>query len=197
MNTFFSSFSFSSSSNSHFIFFDTRTSKNSRFDSLFRTSRNSRFDSLSRTSRNSRFVFFILTISLIIKSRFSSSRLFNNILVDNSFNLNFLFTNSFLFFDYSFFFDFAFSFNFSRFSNRLSLSSNLRKKKKSNSNEVEKSNSKKETLNMRKERFAKTTQRFFVIDKTQDVLNYMRKLRFSLFDFFKKSSRLNLCKNIK
>ncbi len=129
MNIFFLSFSFSNSSISHFTFFDICTSRNSRSDSFSRTSRNSRSDSLSRTSKNSRFVFFILIISSIIKSRSSFSRLFNNILVDNSFNSNSLFTNSFLFFDCSFSFNFAFFFNFSRFSNRLSLSSNLREKK--------------------------------------------------------------------
>ncbi len=36
---------------------------------------------------------------------------------------------------------------------------------------------------MREERSSRTTQRFSVIDKTQDVLNYMRKLRLSIFDF--------------
>jgi hypothetical protein len=76
----------------------------------------------------------------------------------------------------------------------LSLSSNLQKKEKSNSDEEEKLNSKKEksnskeeeNLNLRKKRFARTTQKFFVIDKTRDVLNYMRKLRLSLFDFLQK-----------
>jgi hypothetical protein len=80
----------------------------------------------------------------------------------------------------------------------VSLSSNSREKRKSNSEE-EKFDSKKdekfdskedekfdskedENLNLREERSSRTTQRFSVIDKTQDVLNYMRKLRFSILD---------------
>jgi hypothetical protein len=89
----------------------------------------------------------------------------------------------------------------------VSLSSNSRKKRKSNSEEEkfdskedekfdlkedEKFDSKKdekfdskedENLNLRKEKSSRTTQRFSVIDKTQDVLNYMRKLRLSILDF--------------
>jgi hypothetical protein len=36
----------------------------------------------------------------------------------------------------------------------------------------------------RDKKSSRTTQKFFVIDKTQNVLNYMRKLRLSIFDFF-------------
>jgi hypothetical protein len=81
----------------------------------------------------------------------------------------------------------------------VSLSSNSREKRKSNSKEEkfdskedekfdskedEKFDSKEdENLNLREERSSRTTQRFSVIDKTQDVLNYMRKLRLSILDF--------------
>jgi hypothetical protein len=79
----------------------------------------------------------------------------------------------------------------------LSLSSNSREKRKSNSKEEEKFDSeeekfdskeekfdsKEENLHSREEESSRTTQRFSVIDKTQDVLNYMRKLRLSLSDF--------------
>ncbi len=186
MNTSYSSFSFSNSRISHFTSSRIRTSRNSRSNSIIDISRNSRFDS------------FILIISSIIKSRSSSFRFFDNILIDNSFIFNFLSTSSFLFFDCSSFFDFAFSFNSSLSRTRVSLSSNSREKRKSNSKEEkfdskedekfdskedEKFDSKEdENLNLREERSSRTTQRFSVIDKTQDVLNYMRKLRFSILD---------------
>jgi hypothetical protein len=38
-------------------------------------------------------------------------------------------------------------------------------------------------LNEKEERFSRTTQNLFVIDKIKNVLNYMRKLRFSLLEF--------------
>jgi hypothetical protein len=191
MNIFYSSFLFSSSKISHFTFSRIRISRNSRFNSIIDISRNSRFNFIIDTSRNSRFDFFILISSSIIRFRFSFSRFSDNILVDNFFIFNFLFTSSFLLFDCSFFFDFAFSFNSLLSRTRVSLSSNSRKKRKSNSEkkkfdskEDEKFDSKEnENLNLRKEKSSRTTQRFSVIDKTQDVLNYMRKLRFSIFDF--------------
>jgi hypothetical protein len=112
INIFFSSFSFSSSSISHFTSLNIRTSRNSRSDFLFRTSRNSRFHSFSRMSRNSNFVFSILIISSIIKFRSSFFRLFNNILVDNFFISNFLSTSFFFFCRLFFFFRFCIFFQF-------------------------------------------------------------------------------------
>ncbi len=102
------------------------------------------------------------------------------------------------------FFQFCIFFNSSLFSTRLSLSSNSREKRKSNSKEKKKFDSKEEKFDSKKEKFdskeekfdskeknlhsrekesSRTTQRFSVIDKTQNVLNYMRKLRLSLSDF--------------
>jgi hypothetical protein len=134
MNIFLSSFSFSSSSIQHFTSLSIFTSRNSRSDSLHRTSRNSRFDRS------------ILIISWIIRTRSSFSRFFNNILVDNFFIFNLLFTSSSLLFDCSSLFDFVFSFS----SSLLSIS-NWKEVEHLSSTEKEKSNSKnEETLNLKK-----------------------------------------------
>ncbi len=120
----------------------------------------------SRTSKNSRLSQYI---SSVIKTRSSSSRLFDNN-VRNS-----LFINSFLLSNCSSFFNFAFSFNFFLHSTRFS-SSNTRKEQESNSKKKSQSNSKKERISL------SITKESSVVEKTRVVLKYMKNIRLTIFD---------------
>jgi hypothetical protein len=143
--------SFSSSSTSCFTSLNSRTSRNSRLTSFN-----------SRTSRNSRLFQYI---SSIIRTRFSSFRLFDNN-VKNS-----LFINSFLFSNCSSSFNFAFSFNSSLHSTRFQSS----EEQKSNSKKESKSNSKKKRISL------SITKKSSIVEKTQIVLKYMKNIRLTIF----------------